>query len=173
MKKIIWLLCAITLCATALLFAEKKVATSIKLNQTIDSLVVDKSEQYLYVYTNKKVLKKYACGIGSNAIGQKQKQGDNRTPEGKYYITARNANSAYYKNLHISYPNEADRKRCKKNKVNPGGDIKIHGYVNLFGNFSDRTTHYGTTWGCVGVSNADMDELFRWVKDGAVILLKA
>jgi murein L,D-transpeptidase YafK len=173
MKKIIWLLCIITICATALLFAEKKTSVYIKLNQNIDSLVVDKSERKLLVFANKKIIKKYNCGIGSNDIGHKQYQGDNRTPEGKYYITARNEHSTYYKNLHISYPNEADKTRCKKNKVKPGGEIKIHGYADLLGNFTDRTTHYSTTWGCVGVSNADMDELFKWVKNGAVILLKA
>jgi len=172
MKKTIWLMCFITLCATVLLFANKHITVYKPIQQAVDSLVVLKSKNSLQVYANKKLLKTYSCGIGSNRNGKKQCQGDNRTPEGKYYITARSDKSIYYKNLHINYPNTLDRKRCKAKGLNPGGDIKIHGYADQNGNTNYRNIKFSETWGCIGVTNAEMDELYKWVKDGAVIVLK-
>jgi murein L,D-transpeptidase YafK len=171
MKKVIWLLTVLTFFATVLLFAKPVLRTKIKLSKSIDSLIVFKQKGILIVYNNGIEQKKYRCGVGDNLIGHKQKKGDNRTPEGKYYITDRSNKSDYYKNLHISYPNETDIANAAKNKVNPGGDIKIHGYANKFGNFIDRYLYYSSTRGCVGVTNNDMDELFKWVKDSAVITI--
>ena len=81
MKKTIWLMCFITLCATVLLFANKHITVYKPIQQAVDSLVVLKSKNSLQVYANKKLLKTYSCGIGSNRNGKKQYQGDNRTPE--------------------------------------------------------------------------------------------
>jgi murein L,D-transpeptidase YafK len=172
MKKILWLLTLMTICATVLLFAEKPKRIEKEINQTVDSLVVIKHQNTLMAFAKNKLIKTIDCGIGSNTKGHKQQQGDNRTPEGKYYITMRNDKSAYYKNLHINYPNEQDRKNCKARGVKTGGDIKIHGYADEFGKTYYRNTRYESTWGCVGVSNADMDELYKWVKNNAVILIK-
>lgn len=138
----------------------------------IDSIVVEKSKGLMHTFMNKRLIKTYACGIGSNAKGHKIRQGDNRTPEGIYHITDRNANSIYYKNLHIDYPNDADRARAKKLNVKPGGDIKIHGYADKSGNSNYRNKKFDFTWGCISVTNVDMDELFTQVKNGAVILIK-
>jgi murein L,D-transpeptidase YafK len=130
-----------------------------------DSIVVIKHLGTLCVYSKNKMIKTYKCGTGSNPIGHKQKRGDNRTPEGIYHITNKNAHSNYYKNLHIDYPNTADRLRCAKAGLDPGGDIKIHGTAKGFA----KNVYYGYTWGCVGVCKADMNEPFESVLIGAVI----
>jgi murein L,D-transpeptidase YafK len=111
------------------------------------------------------LLKTYNCSVGSNENGNKQQEGDNRTPEGTYYITNRNDKSNYYKNLHISYPNAVDRKRCKAKGFATGGDIKIHGIANRY----IRNMKYDATWGCIGVTNANMDELYKWVEHNCEI----
>ncbi len=173
MKKIIILLCVLTAFATALLFANKPAISKKIVLPTMDSLVVIKSKEMLYAYGKKKLIKTYNCSIGENKIGPKVKQGDNRTPEGIYYITMRNANSNYYKNLHINYPNAADKKRCAAAGIkNPGGDIKIHGYRDDITGTSLRNVKFNYTWGCVGVTNADMDELFSRVQINSPINIK-
>jgi murein L,D-transpeptidase YafK len=168
MKKMLFVLGLLTVFATLLLFAEKPALKEVKINQPITKMKVIKSKKILMVYNNNKLLKTFSCSIGSEEIGQKQKQGDNRTPEGIYHITNRNNKSNYYKNLHINYPNQADKKRCIAKGVAPGGDIKIHGIAT----HAIRNVKYESTWGCIGVTNNNMDELYKWVVDNCEIEIK-
>ncbi|NLX75172.1 MAG: L,D-transpeptidase [Synergistaceae bacterium] len=46
---------------------------------------VVKHEFKLYVYNNDKVIKSYNVAVGRN-LGQKQRAGDNRTPEGNFTV---------------------------------------------------------------------------------------
>ena len=123
------------------------------------------------LYSRGRAVKTYSVAIGFEPLGHKQQQGDNRTPEGLYTINDRNPQSRYYLNLGISYPNAKDRKDAARRGVAVGGDIKIHGYSDSRGSTSERFTRYAYTWGCIGVTNADMDELYRWVQTGARILI--
>jgi murein L,D-transpeptidase YafK len=170
MKKILFLLSVFTFLATALLFANTPKKIPVIVN-TYDSLVCTKHLHLLVAYSKGKVVKTYVCGVGSNALGHKQYRGDNRTPEGTYYITERNAGSKYFLNLHISYPNANDVAQCKKLGYKIGGDIKIHGYADATGNTSNKQLYYAYTWGCIGVCNADMRELFDKVKLGSPITI--
>ncbi|MEO8657611.1 MAG: L,D-transpeptidase family protein [Bryobacteraceae bacterium] len=64
------------------------------------------------------------------AVGPKIRKGEGKTPEGAYFISGKNAASAYHRSLRVSYPNAADRKRAKRQGVDPGDDIMIHGLPN-------------------------------------------
>ncbi len=143
-----------------------------KYNNKVDSISVSKSRKIMRLYSKKKWVTSYSISIGSNPIGHKQYQGDNRTPEGTYYITDRNPHSSYFLNLHISYPNNADRKRAKRLGKSPGGDIKIHGYADQYGNTKPMDVKFEYTWGCIAVNNNDMQEIYKLVKKGAVIVIK-
>ncbi len=143
-----------------------------KYKHKVDSIYVNKQLKIMKLYAKKKWVKSYSISIGSSPKGHKQYQGDNRTPEGKYYITDRNPNSSYYLNLHISYPNNTDRKRAKQIGKSPGGDIKIHGYSDQYGNTKPMNVKFAYTWGCIAVNNNDMKEIYQLVKTGAVILIK-
>lgn len=135
----------------------------------IDKLVVYKSKRKMLAYSGNELLKTYIVSLGKNPIGHKQFEGDCKTPEGIYTINDRNPNSAYYKNLGVSYPNEADKEYAQKLGKLPGGLIKIHGlrnnrgYIGKFHRFKDWTA------GCIAVTNEEMDELFTRVKQDAVI----
>ncbi|WP_299826002.1 L,D-transpeptidase family protein [uncultured Pontibacter sp.] len=138
----------------------------------IDKLSIDKSERELSVYSKGKLLKTYSISLGKEPIGDKQFEGDNKTPEGLYFINGKNSQSSYYKNLGISYPNSEDRNEAKKLSKSAGGDIKIHGLPNKLP-FLGRL-HRITDWtaGCVAVTNEEMDELFNTVKMGTPIEIK-
>lgn len=135
----------------------------------IDRLMVYKSKRQLLAYSNGKLIKTYQIALGQNPIGDKEFEGDKKTPEGLYYINDRNPNSAYHKNLGISYPNDADRAQAKALGKPVGGDIKIHGLRNGMGYIgkSHRLTDW--TWGCIAVTNEEIDELYRSVKLGSPI----
>ena len=136
----------------------------------IDFLLVDKSERTLAAYLDGEVIKTYHdVSLGDAPAGHKQFEGDERTPEGRYTIDARNPNSAYHLSLRISYPNMEDRAYAERLGRSPGGDIFIHGQPNslpmgkLSGDWTD---------GCIAVSNAEMKELWNAVPVGTPIEIR-
>lgn len=134
-----------------------------------DSLIVLKGQRELRVYIDGHVDRVYCIGIGANANGHKRNRGDRRTPEGLYTIDWRNSESDYYKALHISYPNAADKARARKRRVHPGDNILIHGRPNEAAGL-ERFDWVGTwTDGCIAVDNPHMDELWSIVPDGCPI----
>jgi murein L,D-transpeptidase YafK len=95
-----------------------------------------------------------------------------RTPEGLYRIDGRNAHSQFHKSLHISYPNARDRERAQKLGVKPGGDIMIHGLPNGQGSVGKAHLQSDWTWGCIAVTDEEIEEIWRLVPDGTVIEIR-
>ncbi len=93
-----------------------------------DHVVVVKSRRMLTLLSNGKAIRTYKVALGGSPIGPKERQGDHKTPEGRYVLDRRNARSQFYKSIHVSYPNAQDRQRAAKHHVSPGGDIMIHVY---------------------------------------------
>lgn len=135
-----------------------------------DSVLVVKSESKLYLMKNGKKYKKYHVTFGANPKGHKLQEGDERTPEGKYILDYKKADNAFYKSIHISYPNEQDRKKAKG--VNPGGAIMIHGQKSGFGWLYFISRFINWTDGCIAVSNKAMDEIWKSVDVGTPIVIK-
>ncbi len=118
---------------------------------------------------NGKLLKRYPIALGGHPAGHKQRQGDRRTPEGRYTISGRNPKSSYHLSLRISYPNEADRQRAFKAGVDPGGDIMIHGLPNGQADLGASHRDYDWTDGCIAVTNEEIEEIWSLVPDGTPI----
>ncbi|MBL7718506.1 MAG: L,D-transpeptidase family protein [Flavipsychrobacter sp.] len=135
----------------------------------IDSIVVHKKQRKMCVYQEGEFVKSYRIALGPSPVGRKRYKGDNRTPEGLYYIEDKNPFSDYHKNLGISYPNDNDRARARRNGRSPGGDIKIHGLPNGKGYLGSSHARYDWTEGCIAVTNREIDELYRHVEVGAPI----
>ncbi|BBO73952.1 hypothetical protein DSCW_13690 [Desulfosarcina widdelii] len=140
--------------------------------QKADRVLVVKSEKKLYLENNGKVIRSYPVALGGNPKGHKQRQGDRRTPEGRYILDLKNPNSAYYKSIRISYPNAADRMRARREGVHPGGWIMIHGQKNGYGHLAPITQRYDWTTGCIAVTNAEMDEIWQAVDIGTPIEIR-
>ena len=85
------------------------------------------------LFSGETVIKTYTVALGRGGLSPKQREGDHLTPEGLYQIDHRSKDSRFYRALHVSYPNEADRDRARKLGINPGGDIMIHGITNGLG----------------------------------------
>lgn len=145
-------------------------------------IVVKKAERKLYLYENDSLLKTYKIALGLVPIGEKEKQGDRKTPEGDYFITSKNEHSSFYLSLGISYPNTSDAERGlqaglisqkvyntissaqKHHRIPPqntamGGDLFFHG----------NGTGSDWTWGCVALEDSDMKELFDKIPIGTVV----
>ncbi len=137
-----------------------------------DQVVVAKSERILTLVAHGKVIRSYKVALGGTPTGAKEQQGDHKTPEGRYILDRRNAKSRYYKSIHVSYPNEEDKRQAAKSGVSPGGDIMIHGLPNGFGWLG--ATHRARDWtdGCIAVTDREMDEIWELVADGTPIEIR-
>ena len=135
----------------------------------VDKVFVDKSARTLQLLSDDKVIKSYHIALGGNPIGHKQQQGDQRTPVGNYTLDYKNEKSGYYRSIHVSYPNTADKARAKSRGVSAGGDIMIHGQKNGFGAFGILNQQRDWTEGCMAVTNDEMDEIMAAVKIGTAI----
>jgi murein L,D-transpeptidase YafK len=135
-----------------------------------DRVRVDKSERRLELLRQGKVIAAYPVALGRSPEGGKEKQGDMRTPEGRYTIDWRNPGSHYHRSLHISYPDKADKARAASLGIDPGGDVKIHGQPNGYALPASLLLQQSDwTFGCIAVSDADMDAIWKAVPDGAPI----
>ena len=137
-----------------------------------DSLVLTKSRRELDVYYHGDRVRTYYVALGRSPIGDKERIGDNRTPEGLFFIQGRNPNSRYHLSLRISYPDASHRARAARLGVEPGGDIMIHGLPEEQAAFGPAHRDYDWTNGCIAVTNQEIEELWRVVRDGTPIQIK-
>jgi murein L,D-transpeptidase YafK len=128
-----------------------------------DRVVVRKSTRAMLLLRGQSVLRMYRVALGREPVGHKEREGDGRTPEGRYVIDRRNPKSRYHLALHISYPNPEDAVRAAAAGVSPGGDIMIYG-------LKDGEQREGDwTQGCIAVTDPEMDEIWSLVGDGTEI----
>jgi len=137
-----------------------------------DKILIEKKERRLTLISKGKVLKTYKIALGGNPNGPKEKQGDNKTPEGTYFIDSRNMDSQYHLSLHISYPNEKDKKRAKQLGVSAGGDIMIHGIKNGFAWVGDLHSEVDWTKGCIAVTDEEIEEIDKLAPNGTIVEIR-
>ena len=137
-----------------------------------DYVVVDKSDRKLYLYKAGRVLREFEVSLGQMPNGPKQREGDFRTPEGKYLLGGRNTNSDFFLSIHVSYPNESDLARARSDGVDPGGQIMIHGWPNE--PKYDLRRYQDTDWtdGCIAVSNSDMVDIWLMTRESTPIEIR-
>lgn len=152
------------------------------------SLRYSKQEHTLYVLNEGDVIAKYSAGSG-RVKGDKEKEGDKRTPEGEFYVCVKNEASQYHLAFGLSYPNMEDAKRgldtglitqeeydsimtANENQDQPdwytalGGEIMIHGQKGEQGGESHWTS------GCIAVNDKVMDEIWDYVNVGTKVTIE-
>jgi len=138
---------------------------------TADAIEVFKARRELVLLRDGKPIKTYKVSLGIHPAGTKERQGDRRTPEGRYVIDYHNYASAFHLSLHISYPSAQDRKRAAARHVPPGGDIMIHGLPNGMGALSALLRGVDWTDGCIAVDDEEIEEIAEAVPDGTPIVI--
>jgi lipoprotein-anchoring transpeptidase ErfK/SrfK len=134
-----------------------------------DSIVVEKAAHRLTLFLGGTVARVYSVALGQSPSGAKVQAGDNRTPEGLYFIDARNPFSRFHLGLRVSYPNADDRARARELGVPTGGDIMIHGLPNGQGQVGAAHAAYDWTNGCVAVTDDEIEEIWSAVPVGTPI----
>ena len=129
-----------------------------------DFVLVEKGDRELHLMRDGSIFRTFDIALGIQPRGDKQQEGDFRTPEGRYILDSRNPHSEYFLSIHISYPNQQDRREARAMGVSPGGAIMVHGQPNA----PTRSEAYYRTqdWtnGCIALSNSDMIDM--WLMTG-------
>jgi len=146
----------------------------IRQNTPITEVKVYKTSRVVKLLHQERIIRSYSMRLGFTPIGHKVQEGDGKTPEGQYILDWRNPKSAFYKSLHVNYPNAKDLATAKQLGVSAGGDIMIHGsatnsQIEKLPSLMKYLPQNDWTWGCIAVRNVDMDEIWKLVDDGTMI----
>lgn len=131
-----------------------------KMKEKANYILVEKSKRKMSLFNDKNLVKTYNIAIGKEPEGHKEREGDNKTPEGIYTIAKKNPKSKYHRALQISYPNALDRENARKKGHHPGGDIMIHGLEPHFWWVGPHHQLQDLTRGCIAVSNPEITEIY-------------
>ncbi len=130
-----------------------------------DKVLVEKENRKLHLMQNGTAFRTFDIALGNEPIGHKQEEGDNRTPEGLYWLDLRNDRSEYFLSIRISYPNSRDRREAELRGLSPGGQIMIHGQPNVPTYSAAFYRQADWTNGCIAVSNSDMIDIWLMTPD--------
>lgn len=138
----------------------------------VDYVVVQKKDRLVSLWKDGRVLRTYpVMAMGANPIGPKVFEGDERTPEGHYFISEKHISQNFQKFLGISYPSERDKLLAQRFGVSPGGQVGIHGDRGGMSGFWQR---YDPNWtdGCIALRNKDVEEVYAMVDVGTPIMIR-
>ena len=125
-----------------------------------DKILVEKANRKLHLLSNGVPFRTFEIALGLVPDGDKEQEGDQKTPEGYYMLDGRNPDSDFFLSIHISYPSSVDRSEANKKGVQPGGQIMIHGQPNAPTYSAAYYAREDWTNGCIAVSNSDMIDIW-------------
>lgn len=135
----------------------------------VDKVIVYKSHYRMELLKDGKVIRKYWIALSDRPRGDKQYEGDRRTPEGTYTLDYVKERSYYYRAFHISYPNSQDIAEARRLGLRPGGMIMVHGQPPSSGEYEESIQRTNWTNGCIALLNHEIDEFIELVDPGTPI----
>ncbi len=147
-------------------------------------IVINKKKRILYLFSGETLMRIYPVNLGPDPLRDKIKQGDGRTPEGRFFVCNKNPKSKYYKALGISYPSREDALRGLKQGLITKAQYQAivsaidHGqkppwFTRLGGAVCIHGGGIGWDWtrGCIALRNEDVNELFQVVSVGTPVVI--
>ena len=134
-----------------------------------DHVVVLKAQRKLVLMHADRVLDVFTVALGRYAKGQKQREGDQRTPEGNYVLDQKLPRSNFYRAINISYPTPQQAAWARQQGLRPGGKVEIHGLPNDWDAKMLNHPSFDWTDGCIAVTNREMDRIWARVDAGTPI----
>ncbi len=133
----------------------------------VDRIVIEKAARRMQLFQNGQPVRTYRIALGFAPEGDKLRQGDGKTPEGRFTINRRNPESAFHLSLGLDYPQPEDVRRAAASGYSPGGDIFIHGQPNALPEGLKLKGDW--TAGCIAVTNAEMREIWAVTPTGTPV----
>ncbi len=137
-----------------------------------EKIIVVKTARLLFLVRGGEVMRSYRVALGRQPKGTKIYQGDGRTPEGSYRISAFNPQSRFYRSLRVSYPNQLDQALARALGQAAGGDIMVHGLAPERRSYGNEHWRFNWTNGCIAVTDDEMDEIWQRVEIGTPIEIR-
>lgn len=137
------------------------------LSGPVDLILIEKSARRLSLIQNGQPVRIWPIALGFSPTGDKEREGDGRTPEGTFTIDRRNDRSSYHLSLGLNYPLPKDIQRAKAGGYSPGGDIMIHGQPNALP--EPLLVPGDWTAGCIALTNAQMREIWEHTPIGTKV----
>jgi L,D-peptidoglycan transpeptidase YkuD (ErfK/YbiS/YcfS/YnhG family) len=148
-------------------------------------IFVYKEKRRLYVVQSNVLVRDYPVGLGFHPTGDKEKEGDGKTPEGKFFVCVKKPNSRFQKSLGLNYPDKKHAERAFfagviapmefrdillafENKATPPWNTALGGQIFIHAGGA----HRDWTEGCVALYNSDMDELFQITSVGTPVSIR-
>jgi len=148
-------------------------------------LLVDKSDRRLRVYSGETELKSYRVALGGSPEGDKVRQGDQRTPVGRFTVVTRNDRSHYHLFLGLSYPDAEDAERGLRDGLigtaqaasiqeaaaagtKPPWNTALGGAIGIHGNGSS----WDWTLGCIAVEDHEIEEIWAVTPHGTPVEIR-
>ena len=147
-------------------------AQPLRAGQSIDKILVLKSARRLQLISDGKPIKTYRISLGKQPKGPKMREGDKRTPEGLYWVDWRKKSDKFNLAMHINYPKISDAATARREGVNPGSMIMIHGTPDTEENPEELFHTLDWTDGCIAMKNYEMREVWNLVKDGTMVEIR-
>lgn len=141
-------------------------------------IIIDKSDYELKVYDEEGWYATYPIVFGSKDLSDKMKEGDKRTPDGKFKVILKKIHPKWGPELLLDYPNDISYQRFNQRKAQGlipknariGNGIAIHATrpdeewtVDNFYNWTD---------GCVSVKYTEMKDLFSYIPVGTPVTIQ-
>ena len=148
-------------------------------------IFVYKEKRRLYVIQSDVLVRDYPVGLGFHPIGDKEKEGDGKTPEGKFFVCVKKPSTRFQKSLGLNYPDKKHAERAFfagvitpmefrdillafENKATPPWNTALGGQIFIHAGGA----HKDWTEGCVALYNSDMDELFQITSVGTPVSIR-
>lgn len=147
---------------------------------------IKKKQRTITCFTQNKAIFSSHIWLGFGADdGAKAREGDGRTPEGNYRVSAKNPRSKFCLSLGLSYPNaddaerglyagiisRADYDRIITSPGRPPWDTPLGGFIMIHGEPKDGTRTGDWTAGCIALQNAEMEILYTLTRIGDEVVI--
>lgn len=141
----------------------------------IDLVKVRKAARTLELYQGGALLASHRVALGGQPVGPKRREGDQRTPEGRYWLSPCRPSIGFHRSAHVSYPSAKDRAHARAHGIAPadiGGQIKVHGLPPAVAWVGRLHTAWDWTDGCIALTNQQMDQMCAALPRGAPLLIE-
>ena len=161
-------------------------------------LIIDKRQYHMWWLVNGSIQRDFDIALGQDPVGHKKRQGDNKTPEGEYFIVEKlkgpfsSPTGPYLGNswFRLNYPNTYDAEQAlldgritvtEKNKIDRAFALKkdtpnntsLGGDIGIHGWNGDWYNYdtWDITWGCVSMRNSNIDSLYPLIRIPTKVLI--
>ena len=148
-------------------------------------IYVYKEKRRLYVIQANVMVRDYPIGLGFNPVGDKESEGDGRTPEGDFFICRKDPVGGFNKALVLNYPDRKHAERAlfagilsppefreilmaNESNASPPRSAKLGGQLCMHAG----EAYKDWTQGSIALYNSDMEELFKIASTGTPVHIR-